>query len=100
LHDAILANLDIITKIGMTILQWGRYLIDTNHLLIRGMEMGRIDNIIQRHFDERIEQNQALLTERVEKLEKIVMKLKTELSEIRKKPPRKNEKDKVGLFSI
>jgi len=66
-------------------------LIDANHLLIRGMEMGRINNIIQRHFDERIEQKQALLTERVEKLEKKVLELKSEISEIRKEPPRKNE---------
>ncbi len=30
--------------------------MDTNHLLIRGMDMGRINNIIQRHVDEHIEQ--------------------------------------------
>ena len=66
-------------------------MIDANHLLIRGMEMGRINNIVQRHFDERIEQKQALLTERVEKLEKKVLELKSEISEIRKEPLRKNE---------
>lgn len=38
--------------------------------------MGRINTIIQRHVDERIEQKQALLTERVEKLEKAVLELK------------------------
>jgi predicted nuclease with TOPRIM domain len=54
-----------------------------------GMEMGRINNIIQRHFDERIEQKQAFLTERVEKLEKKVLELKSEISEIRKEPPKK-----------
>lgn len=61
--------------------------------------MGRINNIIQRHFDERIEQKQALLTERVEKLEKTVLELKSEISEIRKEPPRENETTKAGLFS-
>ncbi len=61
--------------------------------------MGRINNIIQRHFDERIEQKQALLTERVEKLEKKVLELKSEISEIRKEPLRKNKQDKAGLFS-
>ena len=61
--------------------------------------MGRINNIIQRHVDERIEQKQAFLIERVEKLEKAVMELKFELSEIRKKSPKKNEKGKAGLFS-
>ena len=48
------------------------------------MEMGRINTIIQRHVDERIEQKQALLIERVEKLEKAVLELKSELSGIRK----------------
>ncbi len=61
--------------------------------------MGRINNIIQRHVDELIEKKQALLTERLEKLEKTVLELKSELSEMRKEPPRKNEKDKAGLFS-
>ncbi len=61
--------------------------------------MGRINNIIQRLVDERMEQKQALLAERVEKLEKTVLELKSELSEMRKEPPRKNEKDKAGLFS-
>jgi hypothetical protein len=42
------------------------------------MDMGRINNIIQRHFDERIEQKLAFLTERVEKLEKIVLDLKSQ----------------------
>ncbi|MCZ7384254.1 MAG: hypothetical protein O8C67_00630 [Candidatus Methanoperedens sp.] len=51
--------------------------------------MGRINNIIQRHFDERIEQKQAFLTERVEKLEKKVLELKSEISEIRKESPKK-----------
>ncbi len=74
-------------------------LIDTNHLLIRGMDMGRINNIIQRHVDEHIEQKLALLTKRVEKLEKIVFELKSEISEIRKGPPEKNEKGNAGLFS-
>ena len=60
--------------------------------------MGRINNIIQRHVDERIEQKQAFLTERVEKLEKTVLELKSEISEIRKEPLRKNEKGKAGLF--
>lgn len=60
--------------------------------------MGRINNIIQRHFDERIEKKQALLTGRVEKLEKKVLELKSEISEIRKEPLRKNEKDKAGLL--
>ncbi len=46
--------------------------------------MGRINNIIQRHVDERIEQKLAHLTERVEKLEKTVLELKSELSEMRK----------------
>jgi hypothetical protein len=54
------------------------------------MDMGRINNIIQRHFDERMEQKQALLIERVEKLEKTVLELKSEISEIRKEPPQKN----------
>ena len=40
--------------------------------------MGRINTIIQRNVDERIEQKQAVLTERVEKLE--------------------NEKGNAGLF--
>ncbi len=53
--------------------------------------MSRINNIIQRHFNERIKQKQALLTERVEKLEKTVLELKSELLEILKEPPRKNE---------
>ncbi len=68
-----------------------KVLIDTNHLLIRGMDMGRINNIIQRHVDEHIEQKLAFLTERVEKLEKTVLELKSELSEMRKEPLRKNE---------
>ena len=72
-------------------------LIDTNHLLIRGMDMGRINNIIQRHVDEHIEQKLAILTERVEKLEKTVLELKSEFSEIRKEPPEKNEKGKAGF---
>ena len=55
------------------------------------MVMGRINNIIQRHVDERIEQKLDLLTERLEKLEKTLLELKSELSEIRKEPPRKNE---------
>ncbi len=76
-----------------------KVLIDTNHLLIRGMDMGRINNIIQRHVDEHIEQKLALLTERVEKLEKTVLELKSEIAEIRKEPPKKNEKGKTGLFS-
>ena len=46
--------------------------------------MGRINNIIQRHVDERIEQKQALIAERVEKLEKAVLEMKSELFEIRK----------------
>ena len=50
-----------------------KVLIDTNHLLIRGMDMGRINNIIQRHVDELIEQKLALLIERVEKLDKTVL---------------------------
>jgi hypothetical protein len=61
--------------------------------------MGRINNIIQMHIDELIEQKLALLTERVEKLEKTVLELKSELSEIRKEPPWKNEKGKARLFS-
>ncbi len=61
--------------------------------------MGRINNIIQMHIDELIEQKLALLTERMEKLEKTVLELKSELSEIRKEPPWKNEKGKAGLFS-
>ncbi len=51
--------------------------------------MGRINNIIQRHVDERIEQKLALLTERLKKLEKTLLELKSELSEIRREPPRK-----------
>ena len=46
--------------------------------------MGRINNIIQRHVDEHIEQKLVFLTERVENLEKAVLELKSELSEIRK----------------
>jgi len=61
--------------------------------------MGRINNIIQKHIDERIEQKQAFLIERVEKLEKTVLEMKSELSEILKEPPKKNEKGKAGLFS-
>ena len=61
-------------------------MIDTDHLLIRGMDMGRINNIIQRHVDERIEQKLDLLTERLEKLEKKILE---EISEMRKEPPRK-----------
>ncbi len=61
--------------------------------------MGRINNIFQRHVDELIEQKLALLTERVEKLEKTVLELKSEFSEIRKEPPEKSEKGKAGLFS-
>jgi len=61
--------------------------------------MGRINNIIQKHIDERIEQKQAFLIERVEKLEKAVMEMKSELSEIRKESPKKNEKGKAGSFS-
>ena len=61
--------------------------------------MGRINNIIQRHIDERIEQKQALLTERVERLEKTVLELKSEISEIRNNLPGRNEKGKAGLFS-
>lgn len=61
--------------------------------------MGRINSIIQRNVDERIEQKQAVLTERVEKLEKAVLELKSALSEIRKQPPGKNEKGNAGLFS-
>ena len=53
--------------------------------------MGRINNIIQRHIDERIEQKLDLLTERLEKLEKTLLELKSEISEIRKESPRKNE---------
>ncbi len=61
--------------------------------------MGRINNIIQMHIDELIEQKLALLTERVEKLEKTVLELKSEISEIRKEPPGKKEKGKAGLLS-
>ncbi len=61
--------------------------------------MGRINNIIQKHVDELIEQKLALLIERVEKLEKTVLELKSEISEIRKKPPKKKEKGKAGLLS-
>ncbi len=61
--------------------------------------MGRINNVIQRHVDELIEQKLALLTERVEKLEKTVLELKSEISEIRKEPSKKKEKGKAGLFS-
>jgi uncharacterized protein (DUF342 family) len=75
------------------------YLLDTNHLLIRGVDMGRINNIIQRHVDEHIEQKLALLTEQVEKLEKTVLELKSELSEIHKEPPKKKGKGKAGLLS-
>lgn len=53
--------------------------------------MGRINNIIQRHVDERIEQKLELITERLEKLEKTLLELKSEISEIRKEPPKKNE---------
>jgi hypothetical protein len=63
------------------------------------MDMGRINNIIQRHVDELIEQKLALLIERVEKLEKTVLELKSELSEIRKEPPKKKGKGKAGSFS-
>ncbi len=59
--------------------------------------MGRINNIIQKHVDELIEQKLALLTERVEKLEKTVLELKSEIAEIRKEPPKKNEKGKEGF---
>ncbi len=61
--------------------------------------MGRINNIIQRHVDELIEQKLALLTKRVEKLEKTVLELKSEITEIRKEPPKKKEKGKAGLLS-
>lgn len=54
--------------------------------------MGRTNNIIQRHVDERIEQKLGFLTERVEKLEKTVLELNSELSEIRKEPPEKKRK--------
>ena len=82
-----------ITKIGsVNTPQWPRYLIDTDHPLIRGMEMGRINNIIQRHVDERIEQKQALLTERVEKLEKTVLELKSEISEIMERTSQEERK--------
>ncbi len=54
--------------------------------------MGRINNIIQRHVDERIEQKLVFLTERVEKLEKTVLELKSEISEICKEPPEKKRK--------
>ena len=63
------------------------------------MVMGRINNIIQRHVDEGIKQKVALLTERLEKLEKTLLELKSEISKIRKEPLRKNEKGKAGLFS-
>jgi hypothetical protein len=56
------------------------------------MAMGRINNIIQRHVYESIEQEQARLTERVGKLEKTILELKSELSEIRKEPPEKVRK--------
>ncbi len=74
-----------------------KVLIDANHLLIRGMDMGRINNIIQKHVDELIEQKLAFLTERVEKLEKTVLELKSEISEIRKEPPKKSKKGKAGF---
>ncbi|HEY9205289.1 MAG TPA: hypothetical protein VIO58_05160 [Candidatus Methanoperedens sp.] len=48
--------------------------------------MGRINNIIQRLVDESMEQKLDLLTERLEKLEKTVLELKSEISEIRKEP--------------
>ncbi len=54
--------------------------------------MGRINNIIQRHVDERMEQKLAFLTERMEKLEKTVLELKSDISEIRKEPPEKKRK--------
>jgi len=54
--------------------------------------MGRINNIIQRHVDERIEQKQALLTERVEKLEKTVLELKSEISEIMERTSQEERK--------
>ncbi len=69
-----------------------KVLIDTNHLLIQEWDMGRINNIIQRHVDERIEQKLVFLTERVEKLEKTVLELKSEISEICKEPPEKKRK--------
>jgi hypothetical protein len=47
------------------------------------MDMGRTNNII--HVDERMEQKLAFLTEQVEKLEKTVQELKSEMSEIRKR---------------
>ena len=53
--------------------------------------MGRINNIIQRHVYERIEQKLAFLIDRLEKQEKEVLELKSEISEIRKEPLRKNE---------
>ena len=53
--------------------------------------MGRINNIIQRHIDERIEQKLDILTERLEKLEKTLLELKSEISEIRTEPSRKKE---------
>ena len=46
------------------------------------MDMGRIDNIIQKHVDERMEQKLDILTERVKKLEKTVLEMKSEISEI------------------
>jgi len=54
--------------------------------------MGRINTIIQKHVDERLEQKLAFLTERLEKFEKIVLELKSELSEIRKEPQEKKRK--------
>ncbi len=41
----------------------------------------------------------ALLTERVENLEKTLLELKSEISEIRKEPPKRKVKGKAGLFS-
>ena len=48
------------------------------------IEMGRINYIIQRHIDERIEQKLTFLTERMAKLETTVLELKSEISDIRK----------------
>jgi uncharacterized protein (UPF0335 family) len=53
------------------------------------MYMGRIDKIIQKHVDQRIEQKLTFLTERVEKLEKNFLVLNSEISEICKEEQKK-----------
>ncbi len=62
-----------------------------DELLAQGYSAGRVDKYLSSLV--------SISRMRVEKLEKTVLELKSEISEICKEPPEKNEKGKAGLLS-